>query len=191
MNSLRLPFGCRFLSHDRKPGRSLHLLVKEIFIFAPANSSMEIQKKNVRSILFIDDDQDEYDLVNEAIQEIDRSISIIYVNACDQLLQYRQQTFDLILLDINMPHHDGFFILNCIRKHGYIDIPIIMYTNSLSPTHIARAYEEGANLYFVKPESFSGLLKALRKLIHLDWANPFSITKTYCQAGIYRIFNAD
>jgi DNA-binding response OmpR family regulator len=152
---------------------------------------MEQQKKNVRSILFMDDDHDEYDLVKEAIQEINPSISVKYVNSCDQLLQYRHQTFDLILLDINMPHHDGFFVLKSIRKYGYHELPIIMYSNSLSPAHIAKSYEEGANLYFAKPESFSSLLKGLRKLINLDWASPFSVTKTYCQDGNYRIFHAD
>ncbi|WP_121357684.1 response regulator [Flavisolibacter nicotianae] len=152
---------------------------------------MALQKKNVRSILIIDDDPDDYELVSEAIQEINPSIGVTYVNSCEQLLQHRHQTFDLILLDINMPYHDGFFLLKSIREHGYRDLPIIMYTNSLSPAHITKAYKEGANLFFSKPESFSALLNGLRKLVDLDWASPFSVTQQYCKNGHYKAFQAD
>jgi CheY-like chemotaxis protein len=152
---------------------------------------MEHQKKLVRSILIIDDDRDDYDLVNEAIQSINPSISLAYANGCEQLLQYRHQNFDLILLDINMPLHDGFFLLKSIREHGYHDLPIIMYTNSHSPAHIAKAYEAGANLFFQKPDSFTALLKGLRKLVDLDWTSPFSITKNYSHGGYYKTFQVD
>jgi CheY-like chemotaxis protein len=152
---------------------------------------MEPQKKYVRSILIIDDDRDDYELVSEAIQEINTSISVTYANSCEQLLQYRHHKFDLILLDINMPHHDGFFLLKSIRDHGYTNLPIIMYTNSMSPAHIAKAYQEGANLFFAKPESFSGLLQGLRKLVDLDWTNPFTVTKHYCKDGFYKTFQYD
>jgi CheY-like chemotaxis protein len=152
---------------------------------------MELQKQNVRSILIIDDDPDDYELVAEAVQQINPSISVTYVSSCERLLQYRHKSFDLILLDINMPHHDGFFLLKSIRDHGYNDLPIIMYTNSLSPAHIAKAYQGGANLFFSKPESFSVLLKGLRKLVDLDWSNPFSVTEHYCQGGLYKTFQPD
>jgi CheY-like chemotaxis protein len=152
---------------------------------------MESLKKTVQSILVIDDDQDEFELVSEAIQEINPSISVTFVNRCEQLLQYRKRTFDLILLDINMPHHDGFFLLKAIRDHGYNNQPVIMYTNSLSPAHIAKAYEEGANLFFSKPENFSDLKTALQKLVQLDWSTPYTITKLYSQGGHYKVFQSD
>jgi hypothetical protein len=66
-----------------------------------------------------------------------------------------------------------------------------MYTNSLSPAHIAKAYQEGANLFFSKPESFAGLISGLRKLVQLDWSSPLSITKQYCPGGYYRTFQGD
>lgn len=153
--------------------------------------TMNFEKEHVRSILIIDDDQDDYELVHEAIQEINPLIRVEYASGCNQLLRYRQKNFDLILLDINMPHHDGFFILNSIRSHGYGELPIIMYTNSVSPSHIEKAYVEGANLYFVKPESFSTLLKSLRKLVSMDWAKPFQVTETYGRNGSYKVFQAD
>ena len=142
----------------------------------------------MRSILIIDDDHDDFELVEEAIHELNPEISVTYINNCEELVQHRRKTFDLVLLDINMPQHDGFFWLKSIRKNGYNDLPVIMYTNSLSPAHIAKAYEEGANLYFSKPDSFSKLVTGLKEILRLDWSNPFSITEEYLQNGKYRTF---
>ena len=157
-------------------------------LFTHADMIMEKQDREVRSILIIDDDRDDYDLITEALQEINPNILVYYVSCCDDAKQYKNSHFDLVLLDINMPEHDGFHWLKAIREHGYHDLPIIMYTNSLSPAHIAKAYEEGANLYFSKPESFGNLIKGLKKLISLDWSHPFSITENYRMQGDYRIF---
>ena len=165
----------------------LSLPEEAYFCSVPKYFAMGLQKKSVQSILIIDDDPDDYQLVNEAIQEINPSISVTYVNGCQQLLQCKHRSFDLILLDINMPGHDGFFLLKSIRDNGH-DLPIIMYSNSLSPAHISKAYEEGANLFFSKPESFSELLNGLRKLVDLDWSTPFAVTQHYCQDGHYKTF---
>ncbi len=149
---------------------------------------MALEGGMVHSILVIDDDKDDFDIVCEAIQEIDPEIKVHYLSSYEDVLKYKEQSFDIVLLDINMPCHDGFYWLKAIRQNGNEKLPVVMYTNSLYPAHIARAYEEGANLYFSKPESFSSLTNGLNKLIHLDWANPLSITETYRQNGKYATF---
>jgi DNA-binding response OmpR family regulator len=152
---------------------------------------MKKQENEVRSILVIDDDRDDFELVAEAIGEIDPGISVYYLERCEDGVKYTDQSFDLVLLDINMPHHDGFSWLKGIREKGYQDLPIVMFTNSLFPDHIAKAYEEGANLYFTKPESFSYLKKGLKKLISMDWSVPFSVTASYRENGKYLTFQPE
>jgi DNA-binding response OmpR family regulator len=152
---------------------------------------MEFQKASIRSILLIDDDRDDYELVMEAVKEVDPAITVYFISKCEEAVQYKGQTFDLVLLDINMPQHDGFAWLKGIREHGYSDLPIVMYTNSLSPVHISKAYEAGANLYFSKPESYSKLIKGFRKLIEMDWSNPVSITANYRHQGRYKTFQVE
>lgn len=152
---------------------------------------MDGNRKEVNSVLLIDDDRDDFDLVFEAFQDIDPGISVNFVSRCEEIGQYQRLSFDLVLLDINMPYHDGFSWLKGIREKGYDSLPVVMYTNSQSPADIVKSYKEGANLYFPKPESFSKLKTALRKLIQLDWAHPFNITANYIQDGKYRTFQPE
>jgi CheY-like chemotaxis protein len=152
---------------------------------------MDLQSEGIRSILIIDDDRDDFELVSEAVKKINANISVAYLGGCDEIDQYRERHFDLVLLDINMPHHDGFFWLNAIRKQGYKNLPVVMFTNSAYPGHIAKAYDEGANLYFQKPESFDFLIKGMKKLIQLDWANPFRILESHRAEGSYRTFQVE
>ncbi|MGZ8545463.1 MAG: response regulator [Flavisolibacter sp.] len=147
--------------------------------------------KNIHSIVIIDDDYDDFELVYEAIQEINPEIELHYVNNCDKAMELKNAPVDLVLLDINMPHHDGFYWLKNIRENGYKDLPIIMYTNSLAPSHIVRAYQEGANLYFSKPETFPNLIKGLKKLIQFDWSQPALVTGHYVEKGHFRVFQPD
>lgn len=147
-----------------------------------------MHQRTVRSILIIDDDQEDYEFLQEALQEIDPEISVSHISKCEEGVQHKFPQFDLVLLDINMPLHDGFYWLRSIRSLGYNNLPVIMYTNSLSPAHIAKAYDEGANLYFSKPERFPQLKQGLKDLIRMDWSDPFSITEEYCAEGRYKTF---
>jgi CheY-like chemotaxis protein len=152
---------------------------------------MNLQMAHVKSILIIDDDPDDFELVFEAVQRINPTIKVKYIQNCDDVARYRKEHFDLVLLDINMPEHDGFYWLKAIREHGYHDLPVIMYTNSLSPANITKAYSEGANLYFAKPETFSNLIKGFEKLVNMDWSSPYAITKQYSHHGSYQTFQVE
>lgn len=149
---------------------------------------MEMNQCAIRSILIIDDDKDDYDLIREAVLEIDPQISVVHMDHCEEATPFLLKHFDLILLDINMPQHDGFYWLKHIRSYSDAHLPVIMYTNSLSPVHIARSYEEGANLYFSKPETFHNLIRGLRALIRIDWSDPDSVREQFRVKGKYHTF---
>ena len=146
-------------------------------------------EKIIKTVLIIDDDIDDYLLVMDAVKQIDSRIVVYFVKSCEEAMQYRDHKIDLVFLDINMPLYDGFTWLKAIRDRGYNDLPVVMYTNSLSPEHIRKAYDEGANLYFVKPDSFNQLLRGLKELVTLDWSDPFSIKEKYKHKGIYGTFS--
>lgn len=142
---------------------------------------------DIRTVLVIDDDPDDYLFVKDAIMQFSPHITVYYLDSCEEAHRYKNRPIDLVLLDINMPVYDGFAWLKGIRDNGYVDLPVIMYTNSLSPTHIRKAYEEGANLYFVKPDNFNHLKQGLSALVNLDWSDPLRIKEKYSQ-GQYKTF---
>ncbi len=132
------------------------------------NSEMAKPGK-IQAVLLIDDDIDDFDFLREAFKEIDSSIQVYHVQKCSDVLAYAKQHIDLIFLDVNMPVHDGFDWLKVIRERGMAN-RVVMYTNSTYPLHVTRAYEDGADLYFSKPVSFSTLKTGIGKIISRDWS---------------------
>jgi DNA-binding response OmpR family regulator len=142
----------------------------------------------IHRVLVIDDDRDDFDLISEAMQEIDPEMQLEFVYRFQDADQYLTKDIDLIMLDLNMPLCDGFCWLRSIREDRRIDLPVVIYTNSQSPAHMMRAYEEGADLYFNKPESFPALVNALRTLMNLDWSNPLAVKHKYSEDKVYKSF---
>jgi CheY-like chemotaxis protein len=139
---------------------------------------------HVKTILMIDDDREDFELLNEVIVEMGADITTHFVERCTEVQKYKDISFDMVLLDINMPLHDGFSWLKGIRESGYKK-PVVMYTNSSAPGNIERAYQEGADLYFAKPESFTNMLNGFKKLFHLDWSDRASIRQLQKQNDTY------
>lgn len=73
---------------------------------------------------------------------------------------------DLIVLDVNLPRHDGAEVLRRIRsREGLSGTPVIMLTSSASPTDQATAGILGANLYIQKPSDLDEL-ETIGTLVH-------------------------
>jgi CheY-like chemotaxis protein len=66
---------------------------------------------------------------------------------------------DLILLDLNLPQHDGMEILQYIREDPWLaSIPVVILTSSDSPRDRLRADQLGANRYIRKPSTLGEFL---------------------------------
>jgi DNA-binding response OmpR family regulator len=71
---------------------------------------------------------------------------------------------DLILLDILLPHVDGFELCAAIRQNpNYQALPIIMMTALKDETDIRRAYDVGASDYVTKPFREEDLLATVEQ----------------------------
>src|SRR5687768_16826276 len=76
----------------------------------------------------------------------------------------------VIFLDLRMPRLNGQQCLKEIRgRPEFAHIPIIIFTELNDQSHIDECYNNGANYYIVKPDSFEGLLKVLEKAFKADW----------------------
>ena len=67
---------------------------------------------------------------------------------------------DLIVLDVNLPKHNGDAVLREVRGRDFLaDIPVIMLTSSASPADKTVATKLGANLYIQKSSDLEELLE--------------------------------
>jgi CheY-like chemotaxis protein len=70
---------------------------------------------------------------------------------------------DLIFLDLKMPEIDGFEVLRWARNRAETrTTPVAIYSASLIPEDIAKAYSLGANYFITKPSSLTVLLEIFR-----------------------------
>ena len=67
---------------------------------------------------------------------------------------------DLLLLDLNLPRHDGGEVLARLRSHLNLrEIPVILLTSSDSPQDRERCLSLGANHYFQKPSNLAAFME--------------------------------
>jgi len=60
-------------------------------------------------------------------------------------------TFELALIDWNMPVMDGFEMLKKLRESGFADMKVMMVTTEAENEFIIRALDAGADEYLMKP----------------------------------------
>ncbi|MCA9464552.1 MAG: response regulator [Nitrospira sp.] len=130
----------------------------------------------LRTILLVDDNVDDCDLVNEAWKETLVCPEFRCVHDGTELLAYlhRKGEFSdreraplpsVILLDLHMPHMMGHETLARIKDEpSFSRIPIIVLTTSKAPRDIQRSATLGVHGYIQKPNTFSGYLQLLTNL---------------------------
>lgn len=69
--------------------------------------------------------------------------------------ELKKQTYDLLILDINLPDGNGLALLRDVRKSG--GIPVILLTANDMETDIVTGLESGADDYITKPFSLAVL----------------------------------
>ena len=73
------------------------------------------------------------------------------VNGIEALEKALTQSFDLFIVDINMPKMDGYSFLRELRRQHIEQAPALMVSTEAESNDIAQAFEAGANMYMTKP----------------------------------------
>jgi two-component system chemotaxis response regulator CheY len=73
-------------------------------------------------------------------------------------------SFDLALLDWNMPVMDGLEMLKQLRAAGYDEVKVMMVTTEAENDFILRALDAGADEYLMKPFDDEALSEKLAML---------------------------
>ena len=78
------------------------------------------------------------------------------------------ESFDVILMDLQMPIMDGYKTTECIRKELKINTPIVAMTATAMKGEYEKCLEEGFTDYMSKPFEFVDLYKKLCKVLHVQ-----------------------
>lgn len=113
------------------------------------------------TILVIDDNEGLVDLVGRYLSN--HTCRVISATSGEEGLQVAQDIIpDAILLDVMMPHKDGWEVLQTLHTHPQtVSIPVIICSVFNDPE---LAYSLGASLFLSKPIQRDGILNALHDL---------------------------
>ncbi len=120
----------------------------------------------VRSILLIDDDADEINILSEAVEMAGSDSTCDWAEGAEKAyFVLRVARPDLILLDYNMPGSNGLVCLEEIKKKKELQhIPVIMYSTCIDNDLQQKAMNRGAFRCIQKPTSVYDLVKELKSL---------------------------
>ena len=69
-----------------------------------------------------------------------------------EILEKKWKTYQIVLLDLNMPVMNGYEVLKVMEEKQWLDsLPVICISAETSEASIGKAYELGATDYFTRP----------------------------------------
>jgi len=115
----------------------------------------------------IADDNREFCLLLKEFLEQQEGIKVVDCanNGIEAIRMIHEQTPDVIILDIIMPHLDGIGVLENLVSDGFMNrLKIIVLTAFGREIVTSKAIELGAHYYMLKPFDFNVLTERIRQL---------------------------
>lgn len=132
-------------------------------------------------ILLADDDGDDRFLFENAMKEVDDSCALQTAQDGEEFITMIQKGTarpDIILLDMNMPKKNGLACLADVRaRPEFDDTPVIILSTGTNDHEVMLAYNNRANLFIRKPNSYTALKEIVKHCIVADFRYPPDISK--------------
>ncbi len=123
----------------------------------------------MHNILVIDDDKELCTLIKTYVLQENLNADCCHLGA-DGLKKLQEAHYQLVILDVMLPEHDGFEILEKIREKS--TLPILMLTAKDDPISKIRGLRAGADDYLTKPfameELIARIISLIRRSIHFN-----------------------
>lgn len=89
------------------------------------------------------------------------------MNGVEALEMVTGATYDLLVVDVNMPKMDGYSFLRALRRRGdsFHAIPALMTSTEAGPQDREAARAAGANYYLVKPLTEADLVAHAKAMV--------------------------
>jgi two-component system chemotaxis response regulator CheY len=119
--------------------------------------------------LVVEDSPTMRQLITFSLKRISNSKIVEASDGVDALKKLKENRFDLIVSDINMPLMDGLKLVSMIRNDpAYRSTPIVIVTTEGSQADREKGLALGANAYLSKPIQTNELLKIVKDLLKTD-----------------------
>jgi DNA-binding response OmpR family regulator len=113
-------------------------------------------------ILVIEDEPGVVSFIKKGLEEQSFLVDVAYDGQSGRQLAL-QNEYDIILLDVVLPHINGLQLCKTIRKTS--NVPILMLTALSTTNDVITGLDTGADDYLTKPFKFQELLARIRALM--------------------------
>ena len=126
------------------------------------------------NILVVDDERANVKLMERILASKGYSHVTSTLEPRDVRAIFLAQDIDLIILDLNMPHMDGYQVMEELQGLEDTHIPpILVLTAQNTPEHRQRALDGGGSDYVTKPFDANEVLSRVRNLLEVQQAHKF------------------
>jgi DNA-binding response OmpR family regulator len=121
-------------------------------------------------VLIVEDDTALRRLIARGLQE-DGHIADVLSDGRDCVAYLGATPYDVLVLDLSLPHRDGLDVLREVRQSGFAT-PVLLLTARVDARDVVAGLDAGADDYVRKPFSLDELHARLRSLVRRprEWA---------------------
>ena len=118
---------------------------------------------NNEKVLIVEDNDANYEYLNEVLSNL--GLKTEHVRTANEAIGFvKEQTFNIVLMDIQLTGKDGFFATQEIKKL-YPNLPVIAQSAFAFVSDKRKAFKAGCDDYIIKPIKYDELLSKIKKHI--------------------------
>jgi excisionase family DNA binding protein len=161
LKAYRLPGG-----HYRVVQGALRAFLREHEMPIPPELSADSTKR----ILIVDDEPTIVEIITRTLQRLGEGFELATAtDGFEAGLQVATFKPDLLILDLMMPHVDGFEVCRLVRQNpATAHVRILIVTAHSEHKNIQRALDAGANEFLIKPVNIEQLKAQVQTLLGQD-----------------------
>lgn len=119
-------------------------------------------------ILIVDDDKELSFIIKKMLENYSYNVTVTH--SCEEAFRLLGETsFDLVLLDVNLPDGTGFDV--CRQLRGVCDVPVIFASARTDEDDRVTGFDIGGDDYLPKPYSMRELLSRVNALLRRTFRN--------------------
>lgn len=143
-----------------------HLVSISSSLTPDAIASPELVTQHIANVLLVEDNPIIQKVTSQFLKDL--GCQVVCAGTATEALVKLNTTYDLVLLDIGLPDHDGLYVVREIRKLSNAklnNIPVVAHTAHLKDEDRQQALDAGMNDFLTKPTNKAILSQMLSRFV--------------------------